>query len=210
MTNLFKQKATNLNKTEVIFSYYRVQSKSTITITETYYRNPASLSQQGIPFTVNGQTLKISVQITNWPFAATSTLKVNYRRSIKLKIVRIPQDNSFVLTLQVGQGETTLSQDTQELTLSSKGFNRTATNFTTSHTHGELSFLNFAYFNRSGSSGLEAIHIQREANESNANVTIYTIQFPGAFTDAIYDPDFGVLISPQSTSSGTCSHTFQK
>jgi hypothetical protein len=81
------------------------------------------------------------------------------------------------------------------------GFQRTQTNFTTGTTNGKMWFLNFAEYVRSGGTFLDVAPVHQLANESNSTTATIAIEFPGYFSSVFYDPDFGVLVAPQGTSS---------
>ena len=106
------------------------------------------------------------------------------------------------LKLRAKTGEAAIGQDILSSSLTG-GFNRTQTNYTTVNMQAQLSFLNFSEFTRSGSTIIEAIHVGIVADESKDTVTTYLMQFPGPFTQMIYDPDIGVVLGSSSSRDGS-------
>ena len=150
---------------------------------------------------MNPQTLKVSISISNWPFEGG----INSSMFLSFFLLGIVSStylaNTLSLTIRVNTGEQITSLQTTTTTIG-RGFKRTETNFSTSNTFGLISFLEVALFNRNGSfSELGAINVLQLANESNSTSTAFIMQFQGYFDQVLYDPDFGVLVAPQGTSS---------
>ena len=189
--------------TEIQFGYVFAQSGAEIFITETYYQAASAASQGNISFPLNDQTLKITVQISDWPFQGPGMN--TYPAVLKFMPISIQSANSLNLKLQIQTSESIVYENTTAASLSG-AFHRSQTSYGTQHTQGEISFLNFAVFQRNASSitTVEQINVLRLNNESSANTTTWVLQFPGAFSDVIYDPDFGVILATPGGGTGSC------
>ena len=59
------------NERVLVWEYFFSESSASIVIDETYYAVGQNISNAGIEYPVYDQSLKISIQISNWPFEGT-------------------------------------------------------------------------------------------------------------------------------------------
>ena len=201
-----KLKANNdsANSAIIEFGYYSAIFQTAITIIQTYFLDSTSLSQGSLTFSVNPQTLKVSISISNWPFEGginSSKFLIVIFLSCRKLTGRSPA-NTLSIKIRTHTGEPINNQQNITTTTIAGGFQQTATNFSTPNIFGLISFLQVAEFNRNGTfHELATINVLQLTNESNSTSTAFIMQFQGYFDQVLYDPDFGVLVAPQGTSS---------
>jgi len=183
--------ATQNDSVSIQFGYYSASKGFFLTITETY--SAVSFTRSiggGFSITIQPQTLKVSMIISNWQFEGGSATV-----------------NKLQLRVQTVTGDLINAQQTTNSSIVG-GFQSTTTNYSTGTTTGKVSFLNVAEYVQSGSGGtLGFVDVQELINEGNGTESTFAIIFQEYFSKLLYDPDFGVLLSPQGTSSSAVSDT---
>lgn len=56
------------NASQAIYLYYDTKSAAQIIVTYTFYPASVSLSEHGVAFSVGGETLKLTIEINQWPY----------------------------------------------------------------------------------------------------------------------------------------------
>ena len=191
-----------------------LRSRSDISTHNTKQQSPSLKPISSIPSSYLNATSLLQWILKRSRFPFPSQIGLLKEESIQVSSLSVPlvpsctklnhhsTANTLSIKIRTHTGEPINNQQNITTTTIAGGFQQTATNFSTPNIFGLISFLQVAEFNRNGTfHELATINVLQLTNESNSTSTAFIMQFQGYFDQVLYDPDFGVLVAPQGTSS---------